>query len=232
MSKKMILVGDQFKEFANEESVLTLTHFRSAYQQDKNINSRIVVGQGLSHDEVNHWRNSGLNVEAPSNPASLKVTHKHHLDHVMISEPKKGEAFNYQMDLMLNDETDRLLDHITSLHVSGMVLIEAARQASIACTEIEYDFLNREKPSGYTWTNMNVRFSQFIFPVPTRIELEIVERENNEKRFTLSSKVNFIQGDNAVCDMEMMFDVLPLKLINQIERRSSAKIIRNLTLTD
>jgi len=229
MQKTVIVVGDQFSAFANEETVITRSHLNYFLSKEPQEGIEIVVGQGLSHADLEKLRELAF-VSTPGQVAPLKLTHKHHADNVMISNPVDVGNFTYNMDLLLNDAQDRLLDHVTGTHVSGMVLIEAARQASIACVEVAYRLQEESIPQGFLWNSINGTFTRFTFPVPSRIVLRLAELQSEDPSCRpLASNVQFFQGGKEVCTMELGFELRPAEVINAIEAKTGSKLVQGLT---
>lgn len=229
MTKKVILVGDQFSDFANEDTVVTASHFNTMKATENDADLEVIVGQGLSHDAVDQLRyRDGITV--PGEVSPLKLTHKHHQDNVVISEPIKSGQGKYLLDLLLNNANDRLLDHVTGTHVSGMVLIEAARQASIACSELEYRLAEGKVPLGFLWNGLQVEFMRFTFPVPTRLSLMLTGTTNKQggKR-AVAAKAEFFQGKKTICSMNLTFEIRPSKVIDQIEAHTGTQLITLIT---
>lgn len=56
----------------------------------------------------------------------------------------------FESHLMLNDRCAEMSDHVTGQHLQGMILIEAARQMTLAVTEMYFiDSNDREKISDF-----------------------------------------------------------------------------------
>jgi len=230
MTKKVILVGDQFSTFANGDTVVTLRHFNTIQTTQNNADLEVIVGQGLSHNTVDQLRHhDGITV--PDETSPLKLTHKHHQDNVMISKPIKFGKSKYQLDLLLNNANDRLLDHVTGTHVSGMVLIEAGRQASIACSELEYRLAESEVPFGFVWNDLQVEFMRFTLPVPTKLLLTLTETANkkDDRKRSIAAKVEFLQSKNPTCSVNLTFEIWPSKIIKQIEAHTGNRLIKLIT---
>jgi len=197
MEKMIIVVGDDFEQFADNNSVVTLKDFKRSTDIDTD-NVSVVPGLGLSSSEFRKISNtSAIEVLQPA-----ANTHKSELDNVMVTQPAKTSSHGYEVGFILNNARDRLLDHITGMHVSGMVLIEAARQASIACTEIEFKLTGPDSNSSFMWTGMSANFTKFAFPVPTRIQLVLKTLSTESaNRKSLESHVSFFQGKTEIADM-------------------------------
>jgi hypothetical protein len=236
MSKRLLIVGDQFGDFCSDESTITLKDF--SHSLDTNIYQgyEVVLGQGIKHDTLQRLaqlsNTHDFNILERAEPASLEVTHKHDVKNIMISQPEKNEDGIYHLDFMLNDESDRLVDHVTGKHISGMAMVEAARQASIACSEIEFKLKDYDIKQGFIWKGMSVDFQRFTFPVPTNVTVEVVLQDGcTNKKLILSTIVKFIQSKESVCVIKNDFEIIAAKIINQLEVRSAEKLVREITLS-
>lgn len=234
MSQPVVfLVGDEYASFATNPHVMTLRELRARVlaSDARQDDLRVVVGQGMRHEDAAApcdavaATKAGVAIEAAAAPASLAVTHKRDAANVLISEPRRTRPRTYEMELLLNDGEDRLVDHVTGQHVSGMVLVEAARQAGIASAEIEL-LATRDKPFGFVWNGLRVDFARFAFPLPTRIEVTIREEAAEGKsQPTYVADVEVVQAGQCVCTMAMTFGLLPASLLGALEAKAARRAI-------
>jgi hypothetical protein len=234
MSRTKILVGEQFAAFARMGPVLTPADLRSGSEAAAEA-SQILVGLGMARGEVfeaiaeSDVDVTRFNFEQLDDVAPLAVTHKRRVQNVLISRPRRIAEKTYLMRLLLDGQMDRLLDHVTGHHVSGMVLVEAARQAAIATGEMEYEIANRPEPQGFVWTNATLRFDRFTFPVPTQISVEIKEDSaSTELRRICGATVTFTQGRKCVSVMDMGYELRPMKVLSALEEQSARRLLKTL----
>jgi hypothetical protein len=233
--KSVILVGQQFAEFGNRDVTMTLPALRSALEQG-DLEGEVQLGQGLGHEEV-RWLERRLAAEgrqlaypARGAMAPLALTHKHCEDNVLITMPLRVAPRSYSAQLALNDTVDRLLDHVTGTHISGMVLVEAGRQFAIATGELEFELASRPEPWGFIWTGMELRFSRYAFPVPTGIELVIVDQPGSTaQRPHCTAQVRFLQADQEICSMSMHYDLIPKQTLANLEGKAARRLVQSLT---
>tara|TARA_R110002072_G_scaffold238329_1_gene395690 strand:- start:26467 stop:27210 length:744 start_codon:yes stop_codon:yes gene_type:complete len=234
MSRRTLIVGDQFSEFCTEDSTITLCQFQNRVDSNDVDGQEFIVGQGIKHDEVARLSepvdNQGHSIIPRQPLAQMALTHKHEEKNVLISEPVKQHARLFTLEMMLNDESDRLVDHVTGKHIGGMVLVEAARQASIACSEIALEIDTKEVKQGFIWKSMNVEFKRFVFPAPTDIKVEIIIHEDStDDKTVMSTVVTFIQNAKELCTITNDFDVTASSFISKVESRSAEKLILDMT---
>lgn len=233
MSNRIVVVGDHFAKFANHPSVMTLTEFRSGKRAL--TGERLLIGQGMSHIEVQQFGilqsrdDHAATIERRDDLATLELTHKRDVRNVLITLPRKTDHATYVVELALNDEMDRLIDHVTGAHIGGIVLLEAGRQATIATGEIEYQLASRPEPWGFVWTGCQVRFSQFVFPVPTQIRVTIVEdADSTATRPKCTAKISFEQASKTIAELAINYELLPQRTLETLESRAAKRLIQSL----
>lgn len=234
MARSIVVVGGQFEEFAKISSAVTINNFVDQAASGQ-ASGRVVIGQGISHREVQALADNRdaygpqVTVEARDELAPLSLTHKHDARNVLITHPRRTGKGAYVAHLALNDENDRLLDHVTGAHLSAMVLIEAGRQAAIATGEIEYDLRSRSEPWGFVWTGLRADFNYYAFPVPTLIRLTMTEDEaSTPEKPKCTTKVVFEQAAKPMAEMEMSYGLLPKRLLGVIEARAAKQTVRTI----
>ena len=236
MSKPVVfLVGDAYERFAQNPNVMTLRDLRErvASSDARLADVRVVVGQGMRHEDAacpcdpEAARRAGIELEGAEPPAPLSITHKRDPASVLVSSPTKLRPHTYAVDLLLNDRLDRLVDHVTGQHVSGMVLLEAARQAGIACVELEY-LAGRPEPHGFVWNGMRVNFTRFVFPLPTRINVsfrELPAEGRSQPKYVADMEIS--QGGQCVCELEMSFGLLPTSVLDSLEVKAARRALES-----
>ncbi|NRR33514.1 hypothetical protein HSX11_25390 [Oxalobacteraceae bacterium] len=228
-----IVVGDDYAHFANSNSgVLTASELlRQIDQPDRWSGAdRVVLGQGMAEATraelvaALRARQVGL-VEDLDTLAPLQLTHKHHRENVLITEPRNITALCYQFNLVLNEINDRLSDHVTGQHVGAMLLMEAARQAVVASLECEYS-RHSAVPLGFVLERFNSRFDNYVFPLPTAMTVTIVERSGKQdKNVAASLTIVFQQAGLQVCEMLMDVTLFETQVLDKIESRKARKSV-------
>jgi len=228
----VLLVGDQYGAFTRHRQVVTLSDFRRRREAGL-AGARVLIGQGLSHHEVEALGSADAGTLAAVEPrdelASLAHTHKRDPANVLVTTPRRQGPGRYVMQLALNDGMDRLLDHITGSHVSGIVLVEAGRQGVIACGEIEHALASRATPWGFVWTGLQVSFTRFAFPLPTELHVELQELPTSTpSKPSYTAKVEVRQAGKTICEMQMDYGLLPETTLAAIEARAGASAVEAL----
>lgn len=205
---KLYIVGDQYLQFAEgRDNVLIVSeYFKSSLPPDTDLH----CGLGISDWQLHSIQQDLLRRKAPTyvlerfarRPAQRKLTHRHNDTNVLISEPKRtGEYFVF--DLILDDREDRLADHVTGQHVSGMVLLEAARQASAVVLETEHSALSKSHAA--TLARVSANFESFVFPLPT--QLLAIEGTESIRAGRVSTYVSVAVWQNQDHVANFQFDI-------------------------
>jgi A-factor biosynthesis hotdog domain len=222
-----LLVGDDYAAFAKRDGVLTPTQLDASLQQGQLQGVQVVLGQGLDMDGLPNLtaqlaEQGVAGVKAPGPRAGLELTHKQHLKHVLVSQPEQMGSSRYTSDLIVDDAMDRLSDHVTGQHMGAMLLVEAARQASIAAIE-QYCARADGKRWGLVLETMTCRFENYAFPVPTRLCVDIRDVEQSDSRRVLGIGVQFSQAQQSICRIDFDVTLYRSDLLTRLEDRRSAQ---------
>lgn len=147
-----IVVPKAFSQFAENENLLLYEHLMEMLNADKPSvgplsGRKLVAGQGLDEKQISHaWyvgTSKGLiaefqhwHVNRRKQLATKPLVHKHRSENTLISTPERSENGNFVAGLILHEQNELMLDHLTGQHVQGMVLTEACRQMFLAVTEL------------------------------------------------------------------------------------------------
>jgi hypothetical protein len=222
-TKRVIVVGDQYDLFARNGSVIRASELRAKLARGwaPDDPSELLLGQGL--DPADRELFLRLKSEETSSIAPLKLTHKRDLGHVMVTVPVPLGNGRYQCELVVSDLNDRLGDHVTGQHLGGMLLIEAARQASIAAVECE--FANRHY--GMAWSKVNVAFLGYAFPLPTSMMVQLTElpAEGRSAQVALSVQAELSQAGRPICSLEFAVGLIEAERLSQLEARRAKQAL-------
>src|SRR5690606_3442439 len=190
----------------------------------------VVAGLGIHPEQLSRMlkdlRRSGVrDITVPGQPAPLALTHKRELRNVLVSEPVGAADGAHCFELLVDDEQDRLSDHVTGQHVGGMLLIEAARQASIVAIERQCRREDGLPPWGLVLQNFQARFDNYVFPLPTRIRVRIDESVLSDTQRELAIEVEFEQAGKAVCGVDFSVRLYPSDLLSKLETRRADQAI-------
>ena len=129
-----------------------------------------------------------------------------------------GHTNKYESSLILNNENELLLDHVSGRHIQGIVFIEATRQMSTAV-------VNKFYPSGeyYLMHDIGAEYINFAFPIETFIQLELCGDDDKSagKAHKFKVKLDFLQNKKTVVSTRGSFSSMDKHVFNSIEERLS-----------
>jgi A-factor biosynthesis hotdog domain len=237
MEKIYILVGDEYANFAKHGNVLTVSQLMQKLEEHDGWNGdeRFIFGLGIEKGTQEFLKNAlhqrGVEeITSHDALAPAHLTHKKYLENTLITVPRKIRPMEYEFHLCLDNRVDRLSDHVTGQHLGAMLLVEASRQAAIAAVELEYCSGGEEKKSGLIIEQFVSRFSNYAFPIPTRITASINELGRSANgNASLECWIKFSQVGKEVCAMCMVGSMpqrAQLEVVEARMARSSVNALR------
>lgn len=234
MKGTMIVVGDKFKEFAANESVICISDLERVIENNdpEYANTFFELGQGVSAARVerliqlanSHRRRDFLLFE-PLVKCGLKHVHKIRPENSMLSIPMKIAEDRYEADMLLDDDSELMADHVSGQHLQGMVLIEAARQMILAVTE-EYLISDFGGPCAFIWNGIDVAYFDYAFPTSTRLIYQIKEIDRSrKKRLRFIATIDLIQRSAKVCSATSKVEVFERQLVERREQKVASAAI-------
>lgn len=205
-----LVVGDNYAEFARQDGVLTLSSALERVREPA-ADLHLVMGLGVTASQVTELFDrapSGVTIARTSEPAPMQLTHKHEQQNVLISQPVRVSPNKYQAELLLDDSLDRLSDHVTGLHLGGMLLVEAVRQFGTAVLECEYG--TPEGRLGLLLSTLNVCFTSFAFPLPTKLTLTLEEDRTGTRGGQVAVRLEVVvaQASVSVAEAEIKASIM------------------------
>jgi hypothetical protein len=235
LEKTFLVVSDKFHHFATRKDVITKSQLCSLLFSENVIFTgsnkiHLIPGQGFSEKALNEiiesmhasknaryldfsmWHN------APKR-ASKQLTHKHNLENILISTPERQSDKVFVMDMLIDEECEMMRDHQTGLHIQGMILVEAARQASMSV--IEKFLINHiDEKLYFVFNNLTVNYNKFAFPLPSSLKVSIQKRdETKEKRRHYVMNVDVIQCGNVSASLSLDGTMMSDKVVLNMESR-------------
>lgn len=226
-----VVVGDSFAAFAKRTNVMTVSQLLQWLDAGDMFSGteRIVIGQGI--DEATRQSLSSMlassGVECVSsidNLASLALTHKRSSAAVLITEPRPLGPRCYEFDFALNDRQDRLSDHVTGQHMGAMLLMEAARQATVASIEREW-IIAQSQAHGFILEAFNASFSNYAFPLPMTLRVSMEERERSDSQIRVALTIDFFQSGKNVSEIHLDVRLLQSDVLERIEMRRASQAL-------
>jgi len=234
MSSVFIVVGDSYAKFTQHSGVISLSEMLERLNAADRWTGaeRIVIGQGIGNGALDRLL-AALQLRGIQDivhagvPATTELTHKHHPEFSLITEPRRLSEKAYSFQLVCGEEIDRLSDHVTGQHLSAMLLLEAARQAIIASVELAYP-PPADKKYGMVVEQYSSIFNTYAFPIPTLIHVLVQEHERNEQQARLSPVASFFQAGKQICEMTIHGSIYEQSLLNVVETRRARRAVNAL----
>jgi hypothetical protein len=242
MLTQLYVVGDKFKNFSENPKVISISALEILVNS---INEKIetseqyliYVGQGISTERLKilDAKIAQANIEniiqlkTPEyyEKADSNLTHKHKIENIMISDPMRQDADHYISVLMLDDNCAEMSDHVTGQHIQGMVLVEAARQMTLAVTEKYFLDENSRRKIDFVTNHLETNFHNFVFPLDVKIDYEIKKIRGlaGNQRFDVIAK--FIQNKKICVEVGYGFSVYANGFVKEKEQE---QVLLNLDL--
>lgn len=227
-----VIVGDKFVSFTENTNNICFTDFVKNPQPYRN--TTMITGLGLSKEELFIILEiaTSNNIELLYNdlPAPCSFTHKKRVENCLISIPNEVEEGVYESHLILDDNAELLLDHITGLHIQGMVLIEACRQMFIAVATCYFSHHAFAKERYGAINHMNCNFHSFAFPLPATIRYtrKSAIANQEDENIAFCADIEIIQAGRTVFSMSMEHTYYNSRKITSIESYKAASACNRL----
>lgn len=236
--EQYVLVGDLFESFASHnENVLTRSDFYNMLECESlpERNVRIWIGQGVSRSDIESLIVSNgkplSSFQILGNETAPKAirsrTHKKRSQNVLVSAALKLSANQYELMLVLDEANEFLEDHMSGLHVQGMALVEASRQAFLSVTE-QYYLSDTEMDFYFVINSIAIDYKSFLFPLPTRLRYQIISEKVRQNRMTFSVEIDLIQNDEVCAISRIDFSLFENKAIISKETKAAKKAVDRL----
>ncbi len=234
----LYVVGDHFGSFSKLENVYTYSAIMKKIESNEFKFLRkfyYVIGQGISKSErkqlqeLSHNGQIGLIANGYQKPASTCLTHKQKNENIIITEPLMYVRDKiYRAYLAIDDSCAEMSDHVTGLHIQGMVLTEAARQMMLAVAE---KFILKPSDRGNSYcvlTKMTSQFFQFAFPVDVKIEHEILQLfTENKKGYEVNTRTQFVQNNKIVAHVDIDYKFRDKSILESIENKMALDSLKS-----
>lgn len=216
------VVGDRMSEFGAHPQVAGASELARMLAARELVRGAVVVeGQGLHDEQLAELHataaSHGRRVVRGGDRVAASVVHKRCAENVAIGPPRRVDERRFELALLLDDRGELLADHLTGQHIQGMALIEAARQACIAVTEMFYTS-GSPQPYQFVLGTISARFSSFVFPLPVAIRLELTEVSIDQKmRLSFHAVAQFQQAGQDAVTVEISYHMYDQRLIRKQE---------------
>lgn len=223
----MYVVGDQYAAFtAGRADAVTVHQFWSSPPDPKT--TRLQQGLGITDWELDTIRDyllaggSRWAHHFVRERADRAKTHRADDFNILISPPR-ANSNEFLFDLVLDETEDRLADHVTGRHVSGMVLLEAGRQA--AAYALETVHADKSASFAATWASAKVGFSSFAFPLPTKIHALVTTYPHGPNKVETVVDVRVTQLNRDVAQFYYSIPLLRRTVLARLEAGCARKAV-------
>lgn len=215
----IVIVGNGFKDFSDKESVWAIDD----YLQDAQKDISVILGQGLVDKDFEAIKNKVSCDVINISQIAKEMTHQQNDRNVLVYNLRNTGKEHFQANIYIRGENDLLQDHITGIHVSGMILVEAARQLFIASLMNDGYLDDR-----FVLNNIYTSFLSYVFPTEIIMDLSYryVKSTKNEKR--VIAKVQALQNNTVCAEFEIKSTLIPNKLAAMGEKLSANQFKKNL----
>ncbi|MGH3785436.1 MAG: AfsA-related hotdog domain-containing protein [Pseudonocardiaceae bacterium] len=210
----LVVVGDRFKDFlANRGTISASALLGRLRDRSEPRNLSVLIGQGLTAEQLSE---AAQLVESDPDasvtggvPAFVEqgVTHKHNPKNVMIGTPVRVAADRFVADLLIDERTEVLEDHLTGQHIPAITLMEAARQTWTAVTEMF--FLQDAPPQRFVISSMQSVFHKYVFPLPATVAYQLLDRQDNAVGQVFACSIGVYQADVLVAQIDAEYRLIP-----------------------
>jgi len=232
MFNKIIgVVGDIFKNVSDGENIFTFSHIIKMIENGELMPSTLFIEQGVSEENVLDLKNR-IRKFCLLNEVTMysyfdsfqrcpnDLTHKEKAFNTLISEPIKQADSTYQSVLMIDERCAELSDHVTGQHIQGMLLMEAARQMTLATLEKYFVHSHKNKMVSYVMNEFQSLFYNYALPVSTILRLKIInikcKGSSNNRTFTLSISID--QNNKKITDVFRSVSTYDARFIKHQEK--------------
>ena len=225
--RRLFVVGNKINKHIGIEHCISVNEFFALLKKNSCTEApvNVVLGQGISLEDrdllVHEINNSSSyytdNTLSSKNMAEKHLTHKQKKQNILITHPELIEDSFYKALLYIDERCAEMSDHVTGLHIQGMVLIEAARQM---CTAVAEEYWVPENNSrAFILEKLNTQFIDFVFFGNVDIELKMKKkRELLRGDFQVTCEVNFIQNNKICVSVDVQISTMEKTLFANVEQ--------------
>lgn len=214
---KKIIVGSRFSNLASLSPKVEVNDNNIT----KNMSNHIIFGQGI-YNKTSIAENMHKNFM----PERKEYTRKHRAENVIIGLVEKTADTTFKSQLLINNESEMILDHLSGFHIPSMILMEAARQVTAVVIN---KYLTTFDSTYAIAKKFNNQFNEFVFPFETQINVTIANLITIKTSTSFSIKIEFIQNNVncALSELDIVFYREASLLA--LERRNISRLLNEIT---
>ena len=239
-----VVVGNKFESFSKNKNVITFTELADILKS-KEIDAiepktMFLPGQGLGESEIYSLMEIAEHRQLTQRfdfqlralrpvRAQGRYSHKRNPRNTIISVPRRIEDDCFALDLLVDQESELMADHVTGQHIQGMILVEAARQSFLAITEEFYVPTSVDESYYYIIHKIEAEFLNFVFPVQAEMRYNIVnKRIDDMSRLYFETEVIFLQCGEHATTVNIQFTARTTSKISEREAVKACEVLDKL----
>lgn len=206
-NNRIYVVGDKFAEFAKQPYVIQHRVLEHELLRPLSESGPLIsLGQGLSPAQVSSLIERAEAVGSrrfldfqPIEKCGRQLCHKHDIRNALTSVPRPVAPGVFRANLLIDEQGEFMADHQSSRHISGIILIEAARQMTLAVIELSR-ISSGAKPQAFLWNALTVAFSRLVLPIPTVLSYTtLATSEQRGARLSFTAQIEVWQVSGLCC---------------------------------
>jgi 3-hydroxymyristoyl/3-hydroxydecanoyl-(acyl carrier protein) dehydratase len=236
-SHAIVLVGERFAPFLAVGLGMSPADFVGAVENGKfdaepaprHVHIGQAVGRHALADVTDAVAARGLSdrlllrPRSRPRPVEARAVHKSHSRNVLVADFEQAEPDVFQAALRIHNDNELLLDHQSSLHVQGVLLIEAARQMFLAACELGYMRRWADRRFAYLIGSTDTRFERPVYPLPAQLVLTTQRAEvDDPRRIRFLVETRILQAGKETTVTTLECSAHPVERLRAIERRTAA----------
>jgi hypothetical protein len=243
----IVLVGDRFQPFRTAGLGMTAADFAAAVAEGEydgcDTPVCVHVGQGVDEGAlecaaaaIDH-RNLGdrlllRRADLPT-PIASHAVHKQDPRNVLVADLEQTGPNAFEAAMRIHNDNELATDHQSSLHIQGMILVEAARQMFLAVCEVAYLRHWSGHEFAFLLTAIDTKFKRPVYPMPVHMSLVAHRVEtSNINRIQFDVETRFLQAGQEAAAIAVRCAVRPAELSQRGEvfaARAAATRLSNRT---
>jgi hypothetical protein len=226
-----IVVGDIFSDISKLiPEVLTESEAIDRIQTEicPTQQTILAIGQGVDHHMIEsaqlrrtrhqpEFSNKFVLRGTDTMPRAVKrLAHKEKTANILTSFAEQLDDATYRLDLHFASSNEFFGDHMTGMHIQGMALTEAARQAFLVVTEEHY--LKDEKNEHYfVIKSFNSKYLNFVFPLNASLEYRVVKHAKKAAYQSFEVVMTLLQAGKVCAEFDVAFTAFEKTRISERE---------------
>lgn len=227
----LIVVGDIFADIsAQNAQVITESEAIDLIQSTECPQQQTIlsIGQGVDQHMIESaiMRRARHNSEfsdrfvirgSDTMPRAVKrLAHKEKTANILTSFAEKIDNENYRLDLHFAASNEFFGDHMTGMHIQGMALTEAARQAFLVVTE-EFFLADETEDFYFVIKSLESRYLNFVFPLEASLDYRVIKYSKKAKYHSFEVEMTLMQADQTCAEFSVAFTAFEKQRISEKE---------------